>query len=115
MTEPAASGPRPVSLVTILAILGCFALFFILVWLAYVPRPPAYIPENEVAEKLSDDQKWQATPESRAAYLADLRAQQEKQATSYGWVDQKAGIVRIPIERAMDVVAARRRGAREFR
>jgi hypothetical protein len=104
MTEPAASGPRPVSLVTILAILGCFALFFVLVWLAYVPRPPAYIPEDEVAEKLSDDQKWQATPESRLAYLTDLRAQQEKQATSYGWVDQKNGVVQLPIDRAMELV-----------
>jgi hypothetical protein len=105
MSDPQASGPRPVSLVTILAILGCFALFFILVWLAYVPRPPAYIPETEVDEKLSDDQKWQATPESRLAYLLELRAQQQKQATSYGWVDQKAGIVQLPIARAMELVA----------
>jgi len=104
MTEPDASGPRPVSLVTILAILGCFALFFILVWLAYVPRPPAYIPETEVAEKLSDDQQWQATPQSREAYLVELRAQHEKQATSYGWVDQKAGIVQLPVDRAMELI-----------
>jgi hypothetical protein len=102
MTEP--SAPRPVSLVTILAILGCFALFFILVRLAYVPHSPAYIPETEVADKLSDDQKWQATPESRAAYLAELRAQQEKQATSYGWVDQKTGVIQLPIDRAMNLV-----------
>jgi hypothetical protein len=27
--------------------------------------------------------------------------------TSYGWVDRKAGVVRIPIERAMELVAER--------
>ncbi len=26
---------------------------------------------------------------------------------SYGWIDQKAGVVRIPIERAMDLIAQR--------
>ncbi len=104
MTEPANSDPRPVSLVTILAIFGCFALFLILVKLAYTPHPPAYIPEDEVAEKLTQDQQWNATPEARRAYLSDLRARQEKQATSYGWVDQKTGIVQLPIDRAMELV-----------
>jgi hypothetical protein len=32
-----------------------------------------------------------------------LREQQAKQLNSYGWVDQKAGIVRLPIERAMEL------------
>jgi len=31
-------------------------------------------------------------------------AKQEKQAASYGWVDRKAGIVQVPIERAMELV-----------
>jgi hypothetical protein len=104
MSDSAAPAPRPVSLVTILAIFGCFALFFILVRFAYNSHPPAYIPEDEVAEKLGDDLKWQATPESRLAYLQDLRAKQDKQATSYGWVDQKTGVVQLPIDRAMELV-----------
>ncbi len=104
MSDPAAHDPRPVSLVTILAIFGCFALFLILVRFAYNSHPPAYIPEDEVADKLGDDQKWQATPESRLAYLDGLRSAQAKQATSYGWVDQKKGIVQLPIDRAMELV-----------
>ncbi len=32
---------------------------------------------------------------------------QEKELNSYGWVDEKAGVVHIPIERAMQVVAQR--------
>lgn len=30
---------------------------------------------------------------------------QENQLNSYGWVDQQAGIARIPIQRAMDLIA----------
>jgi len=33
--------------------------------------------------------------------------QEEQTLDSYGWVDQKAGVVRIPIERAMELTAQR--------
>lgn len=33
--------------------------------------------------------------------------QQEEQLNSYGWVDQKAGVAHIPIERAMELIAQR--------
>jgi hypothetical protein len=39
--------------------------------------------------------------------LAALRAQEDDQLNHYGWIDKKAGIVRIPIERAMELTAAR--------
>jgi hypothetical protein len=39
--------------------------------------------------------------------LKDYCAQQEAQVTTYGWVDQRAGVVRIPIDRAMDAQLAR--------
>jgi hypothetical protein len=32
---------------------------------------------------------------------------QERQLNSYGWVDEKAGVARIPIDRAMEIVAQR--------
>ena len=31
---------------------------------------------------------------------------QAKQAASYAWVDQKAGVVQLPIDRAMELTAA---------
>jgi hypothetical protein len=40
-------------------------------------------------------------------YLGRLHEHEDSILNSYGWVDQKAGIVRIPIERAMDIVAQR--------
>lgn len=37
--------------------------------------------------------------------LKKYKAAQGEILNSYGWVDQKAGIVRIPIERAMDILS----------
>ena len=36
--------------------------------------------------------------------LDQLRVLEEAKLHSYGWVDRNAGVVRIPIERAMDLV-----------
>jgi hypothetical protein len=39
--------------------------------------------------------------------LNDIRLNEERTLSTYGWVDQQAGTVRIPIERAMDLLAQR--------
>jgi hypothetical protein len=39
--------------------------------------------------------------------LRELRAGEERTLKSYGWVDKEAGIVRIPVDRAMDILANR--------
>ena len=39
--------------------------------------------------------------------ITDFRLQEEKKLNSYDWIDQKAGIARIPIERAMQLLAQR--------
>jgi hypothetical protein len=39
--------------------------------------------------------------------LENLRQRQQAQLDGYAWVDKDQGIVRIPIERAMQIVAAR--------
>jgi len=36
--------------------------------------------------------------------INEFRLQEEQTLHSYGWVDQKAGVVRIPIDRAMQLV-----------
>jgi hypothetical protein len=38
--------------------------------------------------------------------LRALRAAEDAQLHGYGWVDRRAGVVHIPIERALDLVAA---------
>jgi hypothetical protein len=39
--------------------------------------------------------------------LNDIRLREENTLSTYDWVDQKAGTVRIPIDRAMDLLAQR--------
>lgn len=39
--------------------------------------------------------------------INDFRVQEEKILHSYGWVDQQGGVVRIPIDRAMELLAQR--------
>lgn len=39
--------------------------------------------------------------------LNDIRLREENTLSTYDWVDQKAGTVRIPIDRAMDLIAQR--------
>jgi hypothetical protein len=36
-----------------------------------------------------------------------LRAQEDAILTTYGWVDRKAGVARIPVDRAMEILAER--------
>jgi hypothetical protein len=39
--------------------------------------------------------------------INDFRLGEEQTLASYGWVDQPAGVVRIPIDRAMELIAQR--------
>src|SRR5271169_2295029 len=39
--------------------------------------------------------------------IKDFRLKEEQTLNSYGWVDEKGGVVRIPIEQAMQLVAQR--------
>ena len=111
MSEPYESAPRPVSLVTIVVILAFLAVFLQLSRIAYL-KHPAPDPQNLAPEKLPTDLKWRETPEARQAYLAGLRKTQAEQASRYAWVDQKKGVVQLPIERAMELVVREKGGAK---
>jgi hypothetical protein len=41
------------------------------------------------------------------ADLATLHAQETRDLTTYGWIDRKAGVARIPIDHAMELTAQR--------
>jgi hypothetical protein len=45
--------------------------------------------------------------EHEAINREDIRADEDKLLNGYSWVDQAHGVVRIPIDRAMDLVAQR--------
>jgi len=59
---------------------------------------PGYPQSAFPSPKLEEDERGQ---------LNGIRMEEEKTLYSYGWVDEKAGTVRIPIERAMNLLVQR--------
>jgi hypothetical protein len=45
--------------------------------------------------------------------LREMRAAEDATLNSYGWVDKNAGIVRIPVDRAMEILAKKGLPARK--
>jgi len=76
---------------TLAAIIGGFAIFLLILFIAYLPQKPEKIPEGS------------KTPAERALILADMRAKEKSSATTYGWVDQSKGVVRLPTDRAIEL------------
>jgi hypothetical protein len=56
------------------------------------------------ARQLPPEPRLEVSPQQD---LRQMRAAEMALLHSYGWVDRQAGIVRIPIERAIDILAAR--------
>jgi hypothetical protein len=102
MSDSSAPTSRPVSLVTVIAIFGAFALFLIVAYYVYVPRQTGAFVDDGMH-----------TPTQRKKTLSDLRETQTKQATTYGWVDEKAKVVRLPIARAMELTAQEQAAAKK--
>lgn len=83
--------PKSGFFVTAAAVIGGFLIFALILTIAYLPNKPEPLPQGT------------KTPEERAGILRDLRAHEADVANSYGWVDQSKGVVRVPIERAMEL------------
>jgi hypothetical protein len=64
------------------------------------PEPPPIAEARQPA--LPPGPRLQASPE---VDLERFRARENAMLSSYGWKDEAAGVVRIPVDRAMDVVA----------
>ena len=68
------------------------------------------IRQRQVAPSVAASRIYFPNPREQVSPRADLqtfRAQEEVELNSYGWIDHKAGVVRIPIERAMDLISQR--------
>ncbi|HZI31233.1 MAG TPA: hypothetical protein VFF11_02760 [Candidatus Binatia bacterium] len=70
----------------IVAVIFAFAA----VWVKVALRPPA-VDADRAAE--------------RSKALAEIHATEEKDLATVGWIDQKRGIVRLPIDKAMQLAA----------
>ena len=90
-------------LVAVLALGGAaFLLLAPYILLAIYPlarhEPPVHITEPPPAPRLQIDPH---------ADLTALRAAKNAQLSSYGWIDRPGGVIRLPIDRAMQLTAER--------
>lgn len=90
--------------VTIGVVLACFLVFGVIVGITYLKNRDTTVAVD--LTKIDAADQWKYTVEGRAARLAEVRGKEQTAATTYGWVDQPAGVVRLPIERAMELVVA---------
>lgn len=70
--------------------------------------PPIPVAAEHDERRLPSGPRLQASPE---AELNELRREMHEEVHGYGWVDEAAGIVHIPVERAMDLVLEKGLGA----
>jgi hypothetical protein len=71
---------------------------------AALQPPPPEVAKSEVSEPAPT---FPRLLESEPRALAEFRAQEHALLSSYGWVEKDKGVVRIPIEEAMRLVAER--------
>ena len=107
--EPDAASPRPI-------LIGALGLGLLLALGVLIPTllQPLFLArearQSAPANPLVDGTSPRRPPTPRLQTnpwrdIAELRASEDAILQSYGWVDRKGGVVRIPIDRAMDLVA----------
>lgn len=62
---------------------------------------PARLPEARV-QPLPPGPRLQAKPEKD---LEQMRAEEDLVLSSYGWIDAEAGVARVPIEQAIEILS----------
>lgn len=86
------SFPHRTPVFTTVLVLALFALFGFLARRYYSPRAAHVDPIEGVR-----------TPAERKALLAEHHDKERAAATGYAWIDQQAGTVRLPIDRAIEL------------
>ena len=108
MSDHSALPARPVSLFTLVFLFAVFAAGLLVI--RYFYHPAVLSTVNAAPENLPKDLEWRATAAARRSVLTEVRESSEKAASSYAWIDQKAGAVRLPVDRAMELTAQRYSG-----
>jgi hypothetical protein len=106
-------GPKERSDASRLAVMSAAGTLVLLVALALIAGRALVTapPGRPEAPALGREGLFQAGPSSRPDIVA-VREEMEREVhdrlETYGWVDRKGGVVRIPIERAMEIMAQRK-------
>lgn len=87
-----------VGLIVFTALSMVLVLGFYMALRGPVGRPRA---SAQVERRLPPWPRLQADP---VREYVEYRAEQDKEMASYGWVDRERGIVRMPVDRAMELV-----------
>jgi F0F1-type ATP synthase membrane subunit b/b' len=103
MSDTPVMPARPVSLFTIVFLFAVFGAFLLVIRYFYTPAGTSAF--NAAPDNISKDFEWRANSANRRQTLKELRDAEAAQTASYAWIDQKAGTVRLPIDRAMEVTA----------
>jgi hypothetical protein len=91
-----------------LSVIACFIIcFYLLKFLESQATPPA--DSNPEAPAVAEGPRLQPHPSAEMRVLERRNASIEQ----YGWVDRDSGVVRIPIERAIELTAEKGLPARE--
>lgn len=118
MVEPAPQRPKYESRDINVRMVVCFAIglvvsaiivHFAIAWLHedFALQYPSPHPASRIvmdARMIAPEPRLQVNP---AVDLKKFQAEEDSRLNSYGWVDQRAGVIRIPIQRAMDLIAQR--------
>ena len=103
MSDMPVTPARPVSLFTIVFLFAVFAAFLLVIRYFYQPATTSAF--NAAPDNISKDLEWRANAANRRLTLKEHNDAQTAQMSSYAWIDQKEGVVRLPIERAMELTA----------
>lgn len=90
---------------TIGAVISMALMFMMLRFMISHPAAEAPLSPVAIPQKLPADlPKLEVQPYEQ---ITTMHAREDKLLNQYGWVDEKAGVVRIPVDRAMDLVLER--------
>lgn len=87
---------------SVAGVLGCFLIFGFVLLVAYMPARKS-APTVDLSS-IEEDQRWKFDADLRKKRLTELQAKNLEAATTYAWIDKSADSVRLPIERAMQLV-----------
>jgi hypothetical protein len=113
--------PKPILIFLLALAVGCVVVYFLLRGLyGYLDSYESHHQpvQGPLAQPTSADTRSVAPGEiekfvqprleaDERREINHFREQEEQTLNSYGWVDQQAGVARIPIDRAMQLVAER--------
>lgn len=90
---------------SVVGVIGCFLIFAVILYVAYLPARVATTPA--IPAGLSEEERLERrlyTPEERRQIYTEMRIREDHALASYQWIDREKGIVRLPIDRAVELI-----------